>query len=95
MFIYCVHFFNFQPFSRAFDASSPPAVAAGNAAQFFFPPGAPVPYFQGGVAYYPQPAPPGPGDPNAQTPVYQSKFFPKLYCKNQRYFAKICYSSNY
>lgn len=63
-----------QPFSRAFDASSPPAVAAGNAAQFFFPPGAPVPYFQGGVAYYPQPAPPAPGDPSAQTQVYQSKF---------------------
>ncbi|KAG5885341.1 hypothetical protein JTB14_014359 [Gonioctena quinquepunctata] len=60
-----------QPFSRAFDASSPPAVAAGNPAHFFFPPGAAVPYFQGGVAYYPQPAPAAPGDPNAQQQVYQ------------------------
>ncbi|KAJ8957946.1 hypothetical protein NQ318_001945 [Aromia moschata] len=60
-----------QPFSRAFDASSPPAVAAGNPAQFFFPPGAAMPYFQGGVAYYPQPAPAPPGDPAAQQPVYQ------------------------
>ncbi|KAJ8911305.1 hypothetical protein NQ315_016999 [Exocentrus adspersus] len=60
-----------QPFSRAFDASSPPAVAAGNPAQFFFPPGAAMPYFQGGVAYYPQPAPGAPGDPSAQQPVYQ------------------------
>lgn len=66
--------FYLQPFSRAFDASSPPTVTAGNAAQFFFPPGGPVPYFQGGVAYYPQPAPPTSGDPNAQAPVYPSKF---------------------
>ncbi|CAH1970898.1 unnamed protein product [Acanthoscelides obtectus] len=57
-----------QPFSRGFDASSPPAVTAGNPAQFFFPPGATMPYFQGGVAYYPQPAP---GDPATQQPMYQ------------------------
>ncbi|XP_074030209.1 uncharacterized protein [Leptinotarsa decemlineata] len=60
-----------QPFSRAFDASSPPNVAAGNPAHFFFPPGAAMPYFQGGVAYYPQPPPAAPGDPNAQQQVYQ------------------------
>ncbi|CAG9820533.1 unnamed protein product [Phaedon cochleariae] len=59
------------PFSRAFDASSPTAVAAGNPAPFFFPPGAAVPYFQGGVAYYPQPNPAAPGDMNGQQPVYQ------------------------
>ncbi|KAJ8981932.1 hypothetical protein NQ317_002103 [Molorchus minor] len=60
-----------QPFSRAFDASSPPAVAAGNPAQFFFPPGTAMPYFQGGVAYYPQPPQAALGDPAAQQPVYQ------------------------
>ncbi|XP_072388206.1 uncharacterized protein [Diabrotica undecimpunctata] len=60
-----------QPFSRAFDASSPPAVAANNASQFFFPPGAAVPYFQSGVTYYTQPAPAAPGDPTPQQPVYQ------------------------
>ncbi|XP_019869185.2 trithorax group protein osa isoform X2 [Aethina tumida] len=62
-----------QPFSRAFDASSPPAVAPGNPAQYFFSPGAAtVPYFQGGVAYYHQPAAAAPGDPGAQQPtVYQ------------------------
>lgn len=46
-------------------------MAAGNPAQFFFPPGAAMPYFQGGVAYYPQPAPAAPGDPATQQPVYQ------------------------
>ncbi|XP_056633886.1 putative uncharacterized protein DDB_G0271606 isoform X2 [Diorhabda sublineata] len=61
-----------QPFNRTFDASSPPAVAAGNPAQFFFPPGAAMPYFQGGVAYYHQPASAAPGDPTVQPPVYQT-----------------------
>jgi len=58
-----------QPFSRAFDASSPPAVAQGSP-QYFFQPGA-MPFYQGGVAYYPQPTA-GPTDPNTQQPaVYQ------------------------
>ncbi|CAH1380171.1 unnamed protein product [Tenebrio molitor] len=61
-----------QPFSRAFDASSPSTVAPGNTAQYFFPPSAGVPYFQGGVTYYQQP-PAAPGDPNSQpTTVYQA-----------------------
>lgn len=73
-----------QPFSRAFDASSPPAVAAGNPAQFFFPPGAAMPYFQGGMAYYPQPTPAAPGDPTTQQPVYQRESHPILYSVNQK-----------
>lgn len=68
--------YTLQPFSRAFDASSPPAVAPGNPAQYFFSPGAAtVPYFQGGVAYYHQPAAAAPGDPGAQQPtVYQREY---------------------
>lgn len=70
-------FFNFQPFSRAFDASSPPAVAAGNA-PYYFQPGATMPFFQGGVAYYPQPPAP-PADASAAqqaaATVYQRKFY--------------------
>ncbi|XP_044260211.1 transcription factor mef2A isoform X2 [Tribolium madens] len=60
-----------QPFNRAFDAASPSTVAPGNTAQYFFPPSAGVPYFQGGVTYYQQP-PTAPGDPNSQTTVYQA-----------------------
>ncbi|RZC34206.1 atrophin-1 [Asbolus verrucosus] len=64
--------FDLQPFNRAFDASSPSTVAPGNTAQYFFPPSAGVPYFQGGVTYYQQP-PTAPGDPNSQpTTVYQA-----------------------
>lgn len=59
-----------QPFSRAFDAASPPAVAPGNP-QYFFQPSA-VPFYQSGVTYYP-PQPAAPGDPSAQQPVYQCK----------------------
>ncbi|GJQ85072.1 hypothetical protein Trydic_g3728 [Trypoxylus dichotomus] len=60
-----------QPFNRTFDGSSPPAVAAGNPAQFYFQPGT-IPYFQGGVAYYPPPTATS-GDPNTQQPpMYQA-----------------------
>ena len=68
-----VYDFVLQPFNRAFDASSPSTVAPGNTAQYFFPPTAGVPYFQGGVTYYQQP-PAAPGDPNSQpTTVYQGE----------------------
>lgn len=67
-----------QPFSRAFDAASPPAVPGANPAQYFFQPGA-VPYFQGGVTYYPQPTA-TPGDPTTQQPaVYQRKLIQSFY----------------
>lgn len=61
-----------QPFSRAFDAASPPAVPGGNP-PYFFQPGAVPFYHQSGVTYYP-PQPTAPGDPAAQQPVYQRKF---------------------
>ncbi|KAK4878860.1 hypothetical protein RN001_011366 [Aquatica leii] len=59
-----------QPFSRAFDASSPPTITPGAPTSYFIPTGG-MPFYQSGMTYYSQ-APP-PGDPNAQQPpVYQS-----------------------
>ncbi|KAF5307402.1 hypothetical protein FQR65_LT06916 [Abscondita terminalis] len=59
-----------QPFSRAFDASSPPTITPGAPAPYFIPAGS-MPFYQSGMAYYSQA--PQPGDPNTQqAPVYPS-----------------------
>ncbi|KAF2905784.1 hypothetical protein ILUMI_00379 [Ignelater luminosus] len=60
-----------QPFSRAFDASSPPTITPGGPAQYFIPAGS-MPFYQGGVTYFPPQAPPGdPATQHQQPPVYQ------------------------